>query len=103
MKQMEVYVPLTDNQGHKVSGANFQHIENLLVKMFGGFSCYDVAGQWQYPDGRVQAEHCTVYRVVTKDDDYLLGAIKTLARIVKRMWQQESVLYTVTDLQAEFV
>jgi len=100
MRQIELYVPMQDNQGQNVPGRYWGNLEARLRGAFGGFTTYDGQGQWT--DGRrIYRDSIHIYRIVCQDD--LTCLIATIAHYVKEAWKQESVLYTVRDIQATFI
>lgn len=100
MRQIELYVPTADNQGKPIRGILWGLLHADLRRTFQDFTTYQAEGQWQ--DGpTVYTDPIKVYRIVCKDDQ--VPAIKSIARWVKTFWHQESVLYTIQDVQATFV
>lgn len=101
MRQIELYVPIQDNQGKPIPECLWETLHDALLVMGGGFTRYQAHGSWRNDPHNI-TESVTIYRVLT-DSQHALTDIQNTADFVKRCWQQESVLYTVQDVQATFV
>lgn len=97
MKQIELYVPICDNDGRRIEATRWDWLREYLAQHFGGFSKYLVDGFYRGQQ-RDYAESCFVYRIIGEIVD-----IEPIAEAVKKYWQQESVLYTISDVDAVFV
>ena len=102
MRQIELYVPTQDNQGQPIPDRNWDQLHSALFTMGDGFTEYPAYGCWRDSTGRPISEDVFVYRMVT-DDPFAEANIRTIATFVKEHWRQESVLYTVQDVQATFI
>jgi len=110
VKQIELYVPICDNDGRRIEIEHWTWLRDTLVRHFNGFSKYLVDGFYRGQQ-RDYAESCFIYRIVINDDcpdsrgeqDRLLNVVASVATWIKRYWKQESVLYTVSDVNATFV
>lgn len=102
MKQIELYVPICRNDGQRVEAKCWDWLRDTLALRFGGFSKYLVDGFYRGQQ-TAYAESCFVYRIVTADHPGLSDLLADLAHAVKKHWQQESVLYVVSDIDATFV
>lgn len=101
MRQIELYVPTQDNQGKPISSESWQELEWLMQQAFQGFTTYEAWGRWVDSDGLVATEPVRVHRIVCQDDQ--ADQIPAIAAWVKQAWRQESVLYTVQDVQVTFI
>lgn len=101
VKCIELYVPVRDNEGHEVSVKYWNYVDSALRQRFNGYSTYDVAGTWSNPAGKVFRDLTRVYRIICNEDD--AKEIDIIAYVIRRAWRQESVLYTVADIDATFV
>lgn len=97
MKQIELYVPICDNDGRRIEIEHWTWLRDTLVRHFSGFSKYLVDGFYRGQQ-RDYAESCFVYRIIGETVD-----IELIAEAVKKYWKQESVLYTVSDIDATSV
>ena len=70
----------------------------LLVTTFGGYTLTHSTGAWRAIDGRVHCERSRVYEVLTDSSD----SAKVVAEQLARICRQQSVLYTVEDVQGGF-
>lgn len=106
MKQIELYVPKTDNQGIPIPSRHWENLRADLLTRFGGFTVYTATGQWidtkQIPS-ETHTDSNVVYRVLTKDSKLAVHDIKKVALNVKRVWRQKTVLYTVSDVDVTYV
>ena len=103
MKCIELYVPKWDNAGKAIAHDRWVTLEGTLRQRFDGFSTYTVAGQWTNDQGQTHLDRVVIYRIICLGTPEELKTIKTLADFIKGYWHQESVLYTVADIDATFV
>lgn len=101
MKQIELYVPKTDNDGLPIPVRSWEEVKSLLLHYFDGFTVYTATGQWISNSSKVLTDSIVIYRILCQDDRAY--QIVSLAEFVKRHWRQESVLYTVADIDAHYV
>lgn len=103
MKQIELYVPFTDES--TLSGGHWGWLQKTVLDFFGGYSAYSIDGQRRSPEtGQNIADQCQVYRIVTDlPDEQLKDCIKFIALGIRLWWTQETVLYIVSDVDAVFV
>lgn len=104
MKQIELYVPLASSDDTSPLRGRWAWLEDCLLQYFDGFSMYTVEGKWREDSlSPVHIDVCRVYRIAAKDRESTYRAINEIAHTVKKYWEQESVLYTVSDVDAVFI
>ena len=94
-KEYKLYVPTRMNDGEPADDVHVM-VRKRLTDRFRGFTLTAVVGFW---DG--QSETTMVYSVITDifDTEDMFGV---LAQKVRTAMDQEAVLWTVQDIQAEF-
>ena len=101
---LELYVPRFMNDGSRVPLEHREAFRAQIIERFGGFTKIDSAhGVWKNDAGLVVAEPVYIYRILTdKPGVGAVACIRTLAAYVRINWRQESVLWTCSDVVAEF-
>lgn len=95
--RFKLYVPMDC-----LSQVDSQALQKALIGAAGGFTRYPKAiGQWKNADGQVIAEEIDVFEIIGPET--LAPIIGSLAEDVKFQGKQELVLWTVEEIQAEFV
>lgn len=96
MYAIELYVPKYDNQGEPIPDGHWADLENQIRIAFNGYTRFEAVGHWQGI-----SEEIYLYRIVANGTFQELDvlAVQEIARYVKTIWQQESVLYTVQPLE----
>ena len=88
MTRLRFYVGTHGNAGR---GEAHQY----LASTFGGYTRIDAKGAWHAPGGYITLEPSLIYEVLTNSGDLAKVAAETLARLCS----QQSVLYTIEDVQ----
>lgn len=101
MKQIELYVPSLDNDGIVIPERCWNWLHETLLWHFGGYTVYDAQGSWK--SGTVLDDKNCIYRILIEEHPSMELRIKQIAEAVKHYWKQESVLYTISDIDAVFV
>ena len=98
MNLVKFYVPTKNSTGDKLDQLTVDYILDMVLENFLDFSTggtiFEGEGFWKSEDGTVIREK--VYRVETLCEDYPpIADLDILASVVKRLVNQEAVLYTV--------
>ena len=94
MLTIELYVPLTDNQGQEIDRDHWDGLRERIIVWFDGFTVFRAEGRW-----KDQTERIAVFRILSKEDQEASKAIAhKLAAYVKEHWHQTSVLWTLTEI-----
>lgn len=99
MKSIEIYLPLSANDGTLFSGAVFESIEHDLTEKFGGVTAHKRApaqGRWQHGN-KTHTDEIIIFEVVadTLDKDWWRNFRKTL----ERQLDQEKILIVARDVE----
>lgn len=100
MYQIELYVPLTDNQGQEINRDYWNGLRERIVVWFDGFTVFKAERRWEDQTG-----HVAVYRILINkpQQEDIKTIVHNLAAYVKEHWAQESVLWTLSATEAHYV
>lgn len=92
MFEIQVFVPVSDNDGVAFDAGSFEALEAVLCDRFGGFTLFPspVVGGWRGPEGRIYRDTLRVYGVWTEAPE-VSDAIRVTADYVKTAFRQEAV------------
>jgi hypothetical protein len=102
MKRYRFYVGSKTEANVPVTYAQWGVVDNLLVRIFNGFTRYEVHGGWQDRLGNIIYEPAYCYECIS-DGIIRDAAIAEIARNIRMETLQASVLYTIEDIQGGFV
>lgn len=110
MKLVRLFVPERDNGGKAMPEVT-DHVCETFAAITGGYSLLKVDGGYVMDDGVLCSERVNVIeglvfapsRLAPRVNDGLPAFVRLLAEYVKENMRQESVLVTVSDVQAAFV
>lgn len=92
MFEVQMLIPLADNDGETFSDAHHASFETVIIDSFGGFTLYPsvAVGGWRNADGKTFADTTRIYgiAVVSLVDGDKVGA---LARFAKAFYAQEAI------------
>lgn len=92
MFEIQVFVPVADNDGVVFDDGAFGALETVLCDRFGGFSLFPtpVVGGWRGPEGRIYRDTLRAYAVWTETPE-LSDDLRATAAYVKVAFAQEAV------------
>jgi len=94
MYAIELYVPKYDNQGEPIPDGHWADLENQIRIAFNGYTRFEAVGHWQGI-----SEEIYLYRILSSGfSDNAKEAIVNIAGYVKKTWQQETVLWTASEI-----
>lgn len=91
MQEAIIHLPVTNNYGR-----NLDHersvAEELILDLFGGFTCEEATGAWKSPEGKIYREPMMVYRIAGNwDDDANVVNLVDLATDLAASMEQEAI------------
>jgi hypothetical protein len=100
MKLASITLPIADNAGQSLF---YQHeqLKHDLLKLWSGYTCYDVCGAWKASDERIVADASVRYEVAMPLAD--VTKFRTLAASVAKACRQECVMIVTPCGDVEFV
>ena len=99
MRELEIYLPLTANDGTPIDGAKIQWIKDTLVKTFGGYTHFDQRSEGVWRMGGVTfRDQITIVRVL--DDGSASFDMPSFKRAIETALAQESVLIIARNVAA---
>lgn len=104
MVKIKFYVGQSDPQGQPMQAVakEWDTTQRLLLQTYGGFSMNAVTGGWfSALQNKGRIETTVVVEVVTEDDDPV--KVERVAKEIKALFQQESLLFTVEEVKGRFV
>lgn len=102
MTRYRFYVGDRTKHGLSVTQRQRDEIADYLVSIFDGYTSYATAGAWRDETGRVIHEPSNVYECLL-DRPAPDDAGDSVARTLRDMAEQSSVLYTVESVRGAFV
>jgi hypothetical protein len=89
MHLIELFLPLTDNEGNPFSRSVFDAIEKELADVFGGVTAYPRApasGIWQQDHNHLKRDDLLVYEIMSEkiDREWWTGYREKLEQIFKQ-------------------
>ena len=102
--EFDLYVPVNRGDGSNPVGFEWKDISEELIERFNGYSLIGpLDGAWRNDVDKIIRENVYIFRIVTdKPLHAAIANIRFVAKTVKRVWLQESVLWTCKDITAEF-
>ena len=104
MIRISFYVGQSDQNGQplKAVAQQWDAVQTLLLQTYGGFSMNAVTGGWfSAIQNKGRIETTVVVEVVTEDNDPVKYV--RVAKAIKEVFEQESLLYTVEKVEGAFV
>jgi hypothetical protein len=97
MREFEIYLPTTMNDGTPVDGGEIQHIKDELVKAFGGYThlSHRSEGAWRM-GGVTFRDEVTIVRVL--DDGSANFDMRAFKKSIEVRLRQEAVLIISRDV-----
>lgn len=99
MRSVEIYLPLTSNEGTPCPGDLFERIERELTERFGGVTAHKRApaqGRWKN-GGTMQADEIAIFEVLVEAFDK--GWWQAFRRGLEERLGQEKILITARDIE----
>jgi hypothetical protein len=93
MNLLQLFIPLTDNQGHQFDQSIFLDLRQQLTDRFGGVTIYSrgpVTGLWKEAENQIIADQMIIYEVLTEQID--LPYWKQFKLHLEDLLQQEQIL-----------
>lgn len=105
MQKIAIYIPNKDKYGNFVPQYNdkLQELQNTFIDKFGGFSWYEGIGGYKTKEGKVIIEAHRRFEVICECDWATKELIKSLCNKLRKQFKQESILYTIQELESELV
>lgn len=102
MKEYEVYVPLTDNNGSPVNPEVLVQLRERLLGQFGGLTFFPQRneGFWTF-GGVTYRDEIVIYRILTSQIRTARRFFRELKEQLKRDLDQEDIL--IVEKDAEFL
>ena len=98
MKEYELYIPVTYNDGSPVEDSKFEEIGELLLEHFGGVTFLPAKNEGRWRMGRVvYHDKIVIYRVLADDAKKARKFFKRLKTSLKSDLQQEEILIVEKD------
>lgn len=106
MRQITLYVGTEFDKRHEViaSGtrkANLLVVKSRLAQEFGGYSIDEVSGGYRHDDGSLAEEKAARIEVTIPEDK--LSAFREIARWIRDLFNQESVLVNTQVVESAFI
>ena len=100
-KRIDLFVPLTLNNGTSVPRAVMEQVEKAVLACFSACTLHrSLRGLWVSRDGLVYREPIMVIEIVTEEKPELLAVLISLAAMVCLGFQQEEVFLTIREIEA---
>ena len=98
MKEYEIYVPLTHNDGSSVDPNVLVHLRERLLEQFGGLTFFPQRneGFWTF-GGVTYRDEIVVYRILTAQTGMARKFFRALKEELKRNLEQEDILIVEKD------
>jgi hypothetical protein len=98
MREFEIYLPTTTNDGARVDPAETERIKHLLVETFGGYTHLDqrFEGAWRI-GGVTFHDQVTIVRVL--DDGRAAFDMPALKRSIEAALKQQEILIVERDVR----
>lgn len=96
MKQYKIYLGLTSQDGVKLDyDKAVKAVKELMQKSgLSGATCYAADGVWQS-----EQEKSLVAEFIQGDSEHMQDAVTTIAKYLKAIYNQQSVLITSQDIE----
>jgi len=100
MKEYDIYVPLSNNDGTPVDPQKLKDLKKRLVNHFGGLTHFPQENEGLWKVGAFTfRDKIVILRVLTADPDKAGSFFAELKKEMLRNWAQEDVLIVVRDVQ----
>ena len=101
MKEYDIFVPLRYNDGQPIEARKFQHLQEQLLRRFGGLTYFPQANQgfWKLGDVTFRDE-IVIYRVLAADSRSAKRFLRTLKEQLKSEFVQEDILIVEREVDA---
>jgi hypothetical protein len=100
MKEYDVFVPLSYNDGTPIDGLVFQTIQADLLAQFGGVTFFSQPNQGLWSLGDVTyRDNIVIYRVLANDVRKARAFMRSLKKALKRDLDQEEILIIERDVE----
>jgi hypothetical protein len=93
MHLVEIFLPLTDNDGKRFPQSAFGSVEKQLTERFGGVTAYPRApasGVWKTSQSEKQEDEFIVYEVMTEEMDEMWW--KSYRENLETVFRQEKLI-----------
>ena len=100
MKEYDIYVPLSNNDGTPVDPQKLRDLKKRLVDHFGGLTHFpqENEGLWKVGPFTFR-DKIVILRVLTAEPDKAGVFFAELKKEMQRNWAQEDVLIVVRDVE----
>ena len=96
---IEVFLPLSDNDGNAFHASKYEAVERALTEKFGGVTGYPrspASGKWRKSRSEETQDDLIVYEVMTKDLD--AGWWRQYRQSLENSFRQERILIRSTSV-----
>lgn len=101
MKEYDIFVPLSYNNGTAIEGHKFQQLQQSLLDEFGGVTYFPQANQGYWKLGDViYRDEIVIYRVLSSDARRSKRFLRSLKESLKAELGQEEILIVERDVDA---
>lgn len=101
MKEYDIFVPLSYNNGTAIEGRKFQQLQQSLLDEFGGVTYFPQANQGYWKLGDVTyRDEIVIYRVLSSDARRSKRFLRNLKESLKAELGQEEILIVERDVDA---
>jgi hypothetical protein len=93
VREYEIYVPLTHNDGTPVEPGKLVQLRERLLEQFGGLTYFPQRneGFWRF-GGVTYRDEIVIYRILTEQEQEARDFFRALKQYLKRELQQEEIL-----------
>lgn len=93
MKEYDIFIPLSYNDGTLVESAKFQALQTRLLEQFEGLTYFPQPNQgfWKFGDITYRDE-IVIYRVISHDPSGSRDFLNSLKEDLKKEFRQEEIL-----------
>jgi hypothetical protein len=100
MKEYDIYVPLSNNDGTPVDPQKLKDLKKRLVDHFGGLTHFPQENEGLWKVGAFTfRDKIVILRVLTADPDKAGSFFVELKKEMQRNWGQEDVLIVVRNVE----
>jgi hypothetical protein len=100
MKEYDIYVPLSNNDGTPVDSQKLRDLKKRLVDHFGGLTHFPQENEGLWKVGAFTfRDKIVILRVLTTEPDKASAFFAELKQEMQRNWAQEDVLIVVRDVE----
>jgi hypothetical protein len=98
VKEYDIYIPLTYNDGSPVEGRKIERIGEMLLEQFGGVTFFPQANQGFWKMGEVVfKDQIVIFRVLTARTNFARRFLAKLKEKLKKDLEQEEILIVEKD------